>query len=243
MKTSSLLREAAFSVADLVLPRICVTCGRELYPTEDSLCIPCLCDLPLTHYENVSRNLMADRLNSFIDEGPYAYATALFFRINGYSKITPSLKYGRNFHAGRFFSNMLGKKILSSKHLTGIDCIVPVPLHPLKKWERGYNQAQIIAQELEKVLPGAQVRCDLLRKRKMASSQVRLNREQRYLNVKDAFEATPQCSKINYSHILLVDDVFTTGSTLAACFNALKRALPNGSTRISVATLSFDEEM
>lgn len=186
---------------------------------------------------------MADRLNSFIDEGPYAYATALFFHINGYSRITPSLKYGRNFHAGRYFSNMLGKKILAAKHFSGIDCIVPVPLHPLKKWERGYNQAEIIAQELGRVLPGAQVRCDLLRKRKMASSQVKLNKEQRGLNIKGAFEATRECRNTNYSHILLVDDVFTTGSTLAACFNTLKKALPNGSTRISVATLSFDEEM
>ena len=230
-------------MADLVLPRSCIACGRELLMVEDCLCIPCLCDLPLTHYERISRNPMADRMNSFIEEGPYVYASALFFHINEYSRITPALKYSRNFQAGRYFGAMLGEKIGKSEHLRNIDCIIPVPLHPFRKWERGYNQAETIAYELRKALPGAHVRPDLLRKRKSASSQVSLNREQRYLNIKDAFVASPKCRSVNYSHILLVDDVFTTGSTLAACYNALKKALPNGSARISVATLSFDEEM
>lgn len=243
MKTSSFLKEAADSVADLVSPRNCIACGRDLYSVEDELCIPCLCDFPLTRYERISRNPMADKLNSFVEKGPYLYATALFFHLNGYSSITPAIKYRRNFAAGRYFSSMLGEKILESEYLRDVDCIVPVPLHPFRKFKRGYNQAEIIAREVGKMLPQAEVRCDLLRKRKSSSSQVKLNREQRYLNIKDAFAATAKCRDAHYSHILLVDDVFTTGSTLAACCNALKKALPNGSARISVATLSFDEQM
>lgn len=239
------LKTSLGSIVDLCMPRSCVVCSRSLNLSEDNICIPCLADLPLTRYEEFQRNPMAERFNALLAlrrrERPlgrredYVRASSLFFYTADYCNITPSLKYGRNFAAGSFFAGMLGQRLSLSSLFSDVDRLIPVPLHWSRLLSRGYNQAEIIARELARSLPRAEVDTRSLRRRRPTRSQTGLGSAGRLDNVKNAFAATPPPGG---SHILLVDDVFTGGSTLCECYMALRDAAP-ADVRISVATLAF----
>ena len=178
---------------------------------------------------------------------PYAFAAALFlYRSgNGYSKITQSLKYHSNLRAGRFFARILGEKLSASPLFSDVDLVVPVPLHWTRMWSRGYNQAEIIAREVWKELQGGGtqgVRFEpaLLRRQRVTRPQTRLDASLRAANVADAFvvKAGRVSGGLPPRHILLIDDVFTTGSSVCACCAALLEAF-GPEVRISVATLAF----
>lgn len=228
---------------DLVLPRVCVVCERELLPEEKHICFECLADLPLTHYANISRNPMADAFNIKIARDcyePYAYAAALYFysEEDNYSRIPWALKYRGDFSAGRYFATMLGEQMRMSESFKDIDLVVPVPLHWLRQYRRGYNQAEIIARALGKVF-NAPVIADLLMRTRRTHTQTKLGMEQKGRNVQGAFSVRRHRLKgLSSRHILLCDDVFTTGSTLSQCYFALKDAL-GADVRISVATLGY----
>ena len=244
------------AVLDLLIPRQCLVCGRSLDATEEHLCRECLEDLPRTYYWRRKFNPMADRFNALIQDGlevllsarpahgttsqHYAYATALFFyrAESGYSQITRQLKYHGDIPAGQFFGQVLGKKIASAEHFADVDTVIPVPLHWTRKWSRGYNQAEIIAREVASVL-GAELRTDILQRSRRTRTQTKLTIEGKAANVQGAFRVLPGASDhAGPKHLLLIDDVFTTGSTLHACYTALRTAFPP-SVRISVATLAF----
>ena len=168
---------------------------------------------------------------------PYAYACTLFYfqSESAYRHILYSLKYKGNTAAGEHFGRMLGRKMSGAEHFKDVDVVIPVPLHWTRKWSRGYNQAEYIAKTLATEL-GAQIRKDILLRRRRTSTQTKVDVEQKGKNVHGAFEAVvPEHMP---AHILIVDDVFTTGSTLSACHEALRKALP-ASVRISIATLGY----
>ena len=194
---------------------------------------------------------MADKFNSLIERGVdgyltggrlerYAYAVALFFYDGkgDYRRITQQLKYHANLGVGRKFGRMLGQRICGARHLEDVDVVIPVPLHWTRRWERGYNQAEVIAKEVAREL-GVDVRVDLLKRSRRTRTQTKVDPAQKAENVRDAFKVNEtRLKEENYRHILLIDDVFTSGSTLHNCFLALRAALPV-SVRISVATLAY----
>ena len=235
------LKTSLSALLDLVLPRVCVVCGRPLLPQERQLCTECLADLPQTRYAVLGHNPMADRFNAGIrtDEyEPYAYAAALYhYRAEaGYKRISQALKYKRDFGAGRWAAQALGAQLAASPLYADVDLVVPVPLHWTRRRQRGYNQAEIIARDIAEALR-APLAARLLRRRRRTRSQTRLSGAAKAANVAGAFVLRKSPDKLPAArHILLVDDVFTTGATLAACHRALRSAY-GPQVRISVATL------
>lgn len=237
------LKTALSALSDLAMPRVCVVCGRELLLQEKNICLPCLEDMPLTYHWLRDRNPMADKLNAVLQNEeyePYSYACALFFydSIAGYSNIPQSLKYERNFSAGRQFAAMLGEKLARAAYLKNVDAVIPVPLHRLRRFKRGYNQAEIIAREAAAAL-GAPLRTDILLRSRRTRTQTRLSFEGKKNNVSGAFRVSKKALKegLSAKHILLIDDVFTTGATLGECHRTIRAAFGPG-LRISVATLA-----
>lgn len=169
----------------------------------------------------------------------YAFATALFFFNDDgdYKKIPYRIKYEGDIRAGRYFGMLLGEHMLSAEWFRDIDAIIPVPLHWKRRWKRGYNQAEIIAEGISEAL-SVPVRTDILKRRRNTRTQIHLDIEGKAANVAGAFMATRTIDDNPTRHILLVDDVFTTGNTLMACFTAL-RTVFTPSVRISIATLAF----
>lgn len=242
---------------DMLLPRTCIVCGKKLLVDEKHICLQCTIDLPLTHFWDRTHNPMADRFNEKLQEWldadtyeRYAYASALFFYNEGaeYKNITRELKYNGNIPAGRYFAGMLGNRLASCGHFRDVGMVIPVPLHWKREWSRGYNQAEVIATEIAERL-GAVMRNDILERVRNTKTQTRLDIEEKAANVKEAFAVRDRqilldaigssCVGGNQTgHILLVDDVFTTGATLNACFIALRQVLAP-EVRISIATLGF----
>lgn len=268
MKSFKMVIRGIKAAADLVLPRVCVVCGERLLLDERIICLHCLADLPLTHLWKRKHNPMADRFNAVIQHGleeawkrlewqigaiqaggnseKYAFAAALFFYNHEapYRQILYNLKYGGRIDVGQYFGRMLGVKLASTPHFKDVDCVIPVPLHWTRRWKRGYNQAEIVAQEVATAL-GARLDCDILHRHRRTKTQTKLDIKGKASNVLGAFVAHPPkpgTGRAAIRHAILIDDVFTTGSTLLACFTAIRCVLPP-SVRISVATLAFVGEV
>ena len=244
-------------LADLLMPRTCLVCGRYLGVEERHLCIWCAADLPLTYYWERVHNPMADEFNALLERhrAPgeqllYVQAAALLFyhHENPYKLIPQALKYQGNIAAGQYFAARLGRFLAAQPQWQSVDVVIPVPLHWRRKWERGYNQAEVIAAQLARAL-GASLCTRALYRTRSTRTQTRLDGEDRLRNVAGVFRVRdgpiqrmlPGDGSPRPLHILLVDDTFTTGATLAACYQALRSA-PGHSVRISVATLAVVQD-
>lgn len=248
-----------YDLLELMLPRYCAACGEKLFRAERCLCACCIKDIPLTYFWSREHNPMADRFNEKIQRSldgntrpaePYSFAVALYFYKGNYRNLSQGLKYDADIRTGRYISAALGRKVAASPLLADVDLIIPVPLHARHRWRRGYNQAEIIAREVAAVLcssgHGCRVDSAALRRRRNTVSQVKLSGEDKFTNMQGAFRANPRSFPGLPVHILLVDDVFTSGSTLSECHRTLRRALstrfgPEKATavKISAATLAF----
>jgi ComF family protein len=246
-------------ILDFFLPRTCIICEAVLYDDEKLLCGKCAGDVPHTYFWLLRNNPMADKFNGLIqeklvsalDEGTatgwgerYVYAAALFFyrADSEYRKITQAIKYHGRSDVGQAFGRMLGERLRSSSLFADVDVVIPIPLHWTRQWKRGYNQAEVIASGVADAM-SIPLRSDILRRHKRTKTQTRLGIGEKARNVKGAFSTTyhwlpSDKAGPEFRHLLLIDDVFTTGSTMMACFTALRSVFPPG-VRISVATLAF----
>jgi ComF family protein len=252
MEVKKDLKMGVICLADIFMPRTCIVCGCRLLRHEMHLCMGCLMDMPLTRFWERSHNPMADKFNEIIQKGlevgaayePYAYATALFLYHSeaGYRQIPYQIKYMGNTDAGTFFGSILGKKLITSTLWNDVDMIIPVPLHWTRQWKRGYNQAEVIASALAREMD-VPMRTDILVRSRRTRTQTKLDIDGKARNVAGAFAVSEDAAARFRNgavprHIVLVDDVFTTGSTLGACFKALRSVFPPP-VRISVATLGY----
>lgn len=236
------------NVLDLIVPKRCAVCRRPLEDAGCFLCTVCESDMPLTYFWSMEENEMSRKLNAKVQElrdrdvestyEPYIRASALFFYKGDYRELTKAVKYRADIQLGNYLGKVLGQKLEKSPVFEGIDAVVPVPLHWLRRLKRGYNQAEVIADALAVQL-GAGIRNDILARRRNTLSQARISVEMKAENMSGAFavEASAVEGASQLHHILLVDDVFTTGSTMAECCREIRKALPR--VRISVATLAF----
>ena len=153
------------------------------------------------------------------------------------SRLVYELKYYGNGRLGYFLGRCMAAELLPSGFFQGIDYIVPVPLHERKKRKRGYNQSEMLARGLSEVT-GIPLFGNLIVRSRYTDTQTRKGSYDRWMNVKDVFECT-SAKELENSHILVVDDVMTTGATIVACADALSHVF---GLRISVLTLALAGE-
>ena len=216
MKITTLLRE--FSA--LFFPQICVICNDKLLAQEKIICLTCLYKLPKTNNfkepDNALEQLMAGRI-------PFERIAAfcIFSKKGTIAPLIHHLKYRNRDDIGILLGEMYGEELFGSEFLQPIDLIVPVPLHPKKRKQRGYNQAEIIAKGLSKAT-SIPISADNLIRTIHNPTQTKFDKTRRWENVKDIFDIkNPEA--FENKHILLVDDVITTGSTLEGCGAALQK--------------------
>ncbi len=220
---------------NLFFPSYCLTCPRPLVKGEALICTGCLHDLPQTNYHQDSDNIVAQKLAGRL---PVRYAMALYkFRKSGkVQHLLHHLKYKHKPIVGKMLGRRYGV-LLKEAHLSDtFDLIVPVPLHSSRLWQRGYNQSDLVAQGLSEVLhiPWSNKHLKCVKK---TVTQTKKSKLERLKSVEDAFYAT-NITDIRHQHVLLVDDVITTGATLEACGRALLAA---GIQELSVATIAVAE--
>ena len=216
----------------LIFPRVCAACGNSLYKNEEVICTNCNYHLPKTNFHLQQENQLSKKFWGRIKiENAAAYYH--FKKDSGVQHILHNLKYNGQKEVGTAVGKLYGKELLESVLFKTIDLIIPVPLHPKKKKKRGYNQSDFFAEGLSKSM-SVEWSADTLLRNVANESQTKKTRFNRWQNVESIFQLKDE-NKIAGKHILLVDDVVTTGSTLEASAEEL---LKTDGTKISIATIA-----
>ena len=220
--------------ASLFYPDYCFACGRKLLRNEVMICSECSLHLPRTDFHTFSPNPM-EKL--FWGRVPIEAATAYFqFRKGGgVQSIVHNLKYRNHPEIGIYFGRQLGYNLAENEIFSSVDAIIPIPLHPKKQRKRGYNQSDVLADGIAESLHRP-VWKHVLERQVFTSTQTKRTAFQRWENVSEIFKVGSP-GQIAGCHLLLVDDVVTTGSTLEAAARTLETV---EGVRVSLAALAMD---
>ncbi|MBK7241244.1 MAG: ComF family protein [Flavobacteriales bacterium] len=207
--------------ADLValfLPRHCAGCDTGLNRNEECLCLACLEDLPRTRYHEDPSNPVEQL---FWGKVPIHAASAFlhFARSGVTQRMLHRLKYKKDHDVGSMLGGLMATELRDSPRFGSVDAFIPVPLHPKKERIRGFNQSKLLVEGMNKVWPKPMLNDQLLRV-VQTTTQTRRGRLDRWTNVKEAFHI-PDPVALQGLHVLLVDDVVTTGATIEGCVKAL----------------------
>lgn len=221
------------ALKELFYPGRCRVCDTVLVGNEQYLCAACLADFPVLHEGFDKERALLD---SFAPACRPEALHALFYynKFSPYKQLIYGIKYGGDRKLGVYLGRMLGSKM---KGKSAADAILPVPLHPKRERERGFNQAREIARGVAEVL-GIELLDDVLVRTRNNVSQTGKTASERLANVSGIFELR-RPERIAGRHVLLLDDVITTGATIGACLEALSSA-PD--TRISLACLARTQD-
>ena len=222
---------AITSFFDFFLPRFCISCNKKLLTDEIVVCPDCLERIKLAEDERIksefgrkfsSNGIISDFISLYV-----------FEKDKDLQHIIHSLKYNNKFLTGKFLGSVLSVHLKHRISEWEIDFIIPVPLHHLKKAERGYNQSFYIAKGLGKGL-NIPVAERFIKRKKFTESQTTMNLKERQENIEGAFKVK---KNLNFEgkNILLVDDVITTGSTIGECGKVLLKVGANKVYAVSVA--------
>ncbi len=218
---------------NLFYPRLCEACGNYLFKNEETICTRCLFLLPKTDFHLEKNNpvsiLFWGRVNI-----SYATSYYTFHKGSQFQKLIHKLKYHNKKEIGIALGKHFGESLKKSDFFKDIDLIIPVPLHPRKEKIRGYNQAHMIAIGLGQSMQKP-VEINNLIRLIHTESQTRKSKLERWENVDNIFDIQLPDNLCN-KHILLVDDVVTTGSTLESCARAILKA---EGAKVSIATLAY----
>ena len=230
---TSLFKDLKHGITHLFYPHLCEGCSKPLVPGEKVLCISCAMHLPETGYHNIPGNETEMR---FAGRIPFIHATsyAWFTHEGLLQHLIHGLKYGNKKETGLYLGQQFGHSLLDTAWISTVDVIIPVPLHPAKKAKRGYNQSMFIAQGLGTIL-NIPVSDKILLRVKDTETQTSKTRSERVDNMADAFQIAEKADLAG-KHILICDDVLTTGATIEACALALMK---QESIKISIATVGI----
>ena len=218
------------SLINLLFPRVCAACGTLLLEGEDTVCTTCRFLMPKTHYETNPDNPLAQ---IFYGQMPFNAVSAEFFfsKSGKVQHLIHGLKYHHCRENGIFLGQEIGKSLLQAPDYQGVDYIIPIPLHPKKEKIRGYNQSHVIAEGISEIM-NVPIAEKCLVRSVFTDTQTKKSRDDRYQNVKDIFNIEKP-EKLKNKHVLLVDDVLTTGATLMSAGKTLSRV---EGIKISVVT-------
>jgi ComF family protein len=217
----------------LLFPRLCYACGTHLLRNEHLICTECYIVIPRTNYHTQNEN----PVEKLFWGRCLIQKAATFSFYNKGSRIRElihNLKYKGIREVGFELGRIYGLSLKSSEFLNGIDLIIPVPLHPSKKRVRGFNQSDYISNGIGEAT-GLPVYTEILARIAVSATQTKRSRYDRWTNVEGIFRVTDSDSIIG-KHVLLIDDVITTGSTIESCANEL---LKFEGVKVSVAALAF----
>lgn len=219
---------------DAISPRLCPVCGGRLTPNESVICLACHLELPKTR---LSQNpIDNDLARLFWGHFPVEKAAAWFYYEPKTSicQIVIDMKYHNRPDTARNLGSMMARDLSANNFFDGIDAIVPMPITKQRRKQRGYNQSEELAKGVSDVSK-LTIITNAVERSTFTTSQTQLTHYERRKNVEGAFHLTGG-EKLAGKHLLLVDDVITTGATVTACAKELAKA---EGVRISILALAL----
>lgn len=218
----------------LVAPPRCPACAGRLYGDSHGVCRTCWQTLPRVPYEGGDWHGWIER-KFWTQPIPIERATAMFYYIDQVRRIVHAFKYHQHPELATTLARAWAEEMTGEDFFDGVEAIIPLPLHPLRRLRRGYNQSEHLARGLSQAT-GIPVVGGVVVRRGRYAQQARLERHERWANVEGKFRLRGDGRRIAGRHVLLVDDVFTSGSTILACAQALSQA---PGARISLLTFAY----
>ena len=223
-------------IAGLLFRRRCMVCGERLFDGERDICTSCEYMMPLTGFARAADNALFRRFWGIV---PVEHAAALIYFIHGsmWQRLIHGFKYRDKWRWAYVMGKRLGASLAEGGLYADVDTVVPVPLHPRRKMLRGYNQSEYIARGVAEAM-GVPMETRILYRRRNNPSQPTLAENETRENVRDLF-GVRNAERIRGRHLLIVDDVITSGETVTACAEALLAA--DVGCRISVASVAASQ--
>lgn len=220
----------------LIYPRNCVACGNSLFKHEEQLCNYCYTNLPKSNFHKYDKNPVA---TLFYGRTPLLLASSfyLFQKKGSIQKILHAIKYKHNKDLAVLVGKWYAEDLKTNETISKADFIIPVPLHSKKFKIRGYNQSEEFARGLSEGLK-IHLNTNVLKRKEFTETQTKKSKYERWENVEDVFELnTPET--FNNKHVVLVDDVITTGATIEACCQLLQKI---EGIQISVLSIAYADK-
>lgn len=241
----NLLRKLCSDLLGVILPRTCIVCGRTLVPTEQVCCTHCTLEMPLTRYKACEGNpierifwgkIPIVRANAFMEYQPHT----------NYARIITHLKYNNRPDIGIYLGRLVAEDLLNTDFFKDIDLIIPLPLAKSRQFSRGYNQSECIAKGIQQLV-NIPIETTHIRRSRANKKQTQTHKHLRHENVKDIFSLTIPCPSdtvttlsplemlnpipvstpsqhpLTNKHVLLLDDIITTGASLLSCGKVLSQ--------------------
>lgn len=221
------------SISHLFFPQLCLGCGNDTVQNNEPICIECLYKLPETNFEQIEENAVSKALSGRV---PFTQACALYYftKQSILQSLILQLKYKHQTNVGITLGKLMGQKLAESKLYQTIDTLIPLPLHPKKLRQRGYNQAQLLCEGIQNIWNKPIINNAVIRQYN-TKTQTKKDRTHRWENMEGVFTIKNEQLLMN-KHILLVDDVITTGASIEAFYQAVQYI---SGIKISICTLAY----
>jgi ComF family protein len=214
-------------------PHTCIGCGSDIIEKENFLCLECINELPHTNFALHSNNPLE---KFFWGRMPVTSGMSEFYfsKASAIQNCIHEFKYKGNIKLGLYLGRMMGKSILNSNRFSNIDLLIPLPLFTRKEFKRGFNQSSILCNGINEIT-NIPVMVNNVIRIKATETQTKKGRIERWENVEKSFSVA-DAEKLKGKHVLLVDDVITTGATIEACGSQILKV---EDAKLSIASLAF----